>query len=703
MILFENDYSTHGGIIDVNTSNKTFIRMSVLLDRMGVRNNKFFLHLSQKELAGVDPHNLNDPSVELRQRIAYEAKVNPWYYFREVIRVPVSGSDAVQFELSRANLALMWLYFNNIDTFLVMPRQLGKTVGVISIDSWCLYIGSVNSTYGLFAKDTDLVHENVSKLKDTKKALPSYLVRESRADTDNKEGLSYDILNNSYKTFVAQADSIAAAKQGRGETLVAQHWDEFAYYKNNRLSFPSATSASDAASTQARRSGLPAANTITTTAGYIDSPEGEYAYGVKSECMRFNELIYDLDSKDTLMDVVRSNSKNLMFYLEYSYKQLGKDDEWFRYVTRNKSPMEIETDYLCKWSFGTSVPVIGADIMERMMKGIKDPTHFTNHKSLIIKWYVPKDILDQSDFHDTAFIIAADASNNTGDDYTTLLILDPKTLAVVGTCRCNLSNLVFVGSCITNLLMEFPNSILMPERNQNGAVIIDIVIEFLLNKNISPFKRIFNLFIQDYIPGTTDLDRIDLRDGRNRKDFGFKTTSSSKSREFLYSTVLTTMLNHMAEYVHDSDLADELRGLTIRKGRVDHSTGGHDDLVIALLLSGYFVLFGKNLHMYGVNSDKFFKGTVVDGKIVDPVYKERQENMFKRASDLRGLITRTENGMIRSAYERELKYLESQLDHSVLDAEVNVADQVKNVTPVNNYEAALNNFTYDFKRLNMLL
>lgn len=702
MLLFSSDYNTHGGLIDTETTNKSFIRMSIILSKMGVQNNKFFLYLSQPDLVGVDPHNLKDTSIELRQRIAYEAKVNPWYYFREVIRIPVAGDDAIPFVLNRANLALIWLYFNSVDLYLVMPRQMGKTIGVLSVDSWCMFIGSVNSTYGLFTKDNSLVLENVSKLKDIKRALPPYLIKESKTDTDNKEGLSYDILNNEYKTFVNQAEPMAASRQGRGETLVAQQWDEFPYYKNNHLSYPSATSASDAASRQARRSGLPAANTITTTAGYLDTKSGAYAYKIKSDCMRFNELMYDLKDNDNLHEIVRTNSTNRMVYLEYSYRQLGETEEWFKSVTRNKSPIEIETDYLNKWVLGTSAPVINAELLERMATGITDPTHYTNHKSLIIRWYVPKDILHNKEFKDTAFIIASDTSNNTGSDFTTILLLDPKTLAVVGTCRCNISNLVYVGSCITSLLTEFPNSILIPERNANGAVLIDLVIEFLTNKKLSPFKRIYNLFIQDYILGVTDLNDVDLRDGRNRRKFGFATTSSTKSREFLYSTVLMTMLNHMAEYIHDADLADELRGLTVKNGRVDHSTGGHDDLCIALLLAGYFVLFGKNLQMYGIDSKQFFAGEVVDGKIVDPIHKEKQDKMFKRVGELKGLILRTNNGIIKSAYERELKYLESQLDHSILDMDITVADQVKNVTTVDGVNT-VGNFTADFKRLNLLL
>lgn len=704
MILFLEDYQTHSGVIQTTTTNPSFVKMSVLLSKMGIKNNKFFLFLSQPELMHHDPHNLTDPSMELRQRIAYECKVNPWYYFREVVRIPIAGDAPTHFNLSRANLAMMWLFFNNTDLFLIMPRQLGKTIGALSIFSWCLFLGAVNSTYGLFTKDNSVVLENVSKLKDIRKALPDYLVKQSKTDTDNKEGISYDILNNEYKTFVNQSEVVSAAKQGRGETLVCQQWDEFPYYKNNHLSYPSATSASDAASRQARASGLPAANMITTTAGYLDTKSGEYAFGVKSKCIRFNELLYDIQNNDALTEVVRDNSTNRMVYMEFSYRQLGETEEWFKTVTRSKSPNEIATDYLNTWVLGTSSPVVGAELLTRIKNSVIDPCHYTTHKSLIVKWYVEKHLLKDKAYVNTPFIIGTDTSNNIGRDFTTLVILEPKTLAVVGVCRCNVTNLVHVASCICLLMEEYPNSIFMPERNANGAVMIDAVIDFLLSKGISPFRRIYNSYAQNYSEEATDFNAIDLHDGRNRNNFGFKTTGSSRSREFLYSTVLMAMLNYMADHVHDGDLADEIRGLTIRNGRVDHGTGAHDDTCISMLLAGYFILFGKNLRLYGIDTSDFFEGTLVNGKVVDPLYKEKQEEIHKRISTLKGLLLTTTNGIIRAAYERELRYLESQFDPSALEAEINMADKILD-SGINNTDSAqhVTEYARTFRQLNNML
>ena len=117
MILYSSDYITQPYYIQ-NTTNKSFLRMHTLLKKMGIKNNAFFLACTQKELLNVDPHNPKEITPEIAARIAYECKVNPWYYFREVVRMPSQGGDSVPFILNRANLALIWTFLNGTNIYL---------------------------------------------------------------------------------------------------------------------------------------------------------------------------------------------------------------------------------------------------------------------------------------------------------------------------------------------------------------------------------------------------------------------------------------------------------------------------------------------------------------------------------------------------------------------------------------------------------
>ena len=50
MLLFLDDYNTHSGILDTNTTNASCFRMYRILKDMGIKNNKFLLFLSQPDL-----------------------------------------------------------------------------------------------------------------------------------------------------------------------------------------------------------------------------------------------------------------------------------------------------------------------------------------------------------------------------------------------------------------------------------------------------------------------------------------------------------------------------------------------------------------------------------------------------------------------------------------------------------------------------
>ena len=171
--------------------------MSILLKRMGVKNHYFFLALYDKSLLNVDPHS-KDLTTEQRLRIAYECKINFWYFIREVVRVPVVGQESgTRFILNRGNLALYWSIMNDVD------------IG---------YIWGSSLDVGMFTKDSTLVQDNVARLKGIRDCLPKWMVTKSTADGERKEGLYYAALKNSYKTFTSANDENGAYKLGRKQS-----------------------------------------------------------------------------------------------------------------------------------------------------------------------------------------------------------------------------------------------------------------------------------------------------------------------------------------------------------------------------------------------------------------------------------------------------------------------------------------------------
>ena len=623
MILFENQYShLSSDHFDVNTANVSFIRMHQILRKMNIKNNKFFLVILDKELKGIDPHNLPDNSMELKLRIARECKINPWYFFREMIRIPSTGSKPVRFRLNRASLSLIWLFFNHIDNLLIMPRQLGKTIGSISISAAIIYVLGRNTTFSMLTKDSKLRKENVSRLKDIRDALPEWFINKSRQDTDNSEELSYTILdNNKYNTFVAQGSVSGAERLGRGMTVPSQHWDEIAYFLNISITYPIAISSTTTAIENAKAAGQSYGNILTTTAGKLNTEEGRFTHNLICNSLVFSEKLYDLPNEAELLKVVQANSRQAMVYSEFNYKQLGKTDEWFKQTAARTVGGEdiINRDLLNRWTYGTDTNPIDKKFLERMYESKREPEYIQYVDEFLIRWYIPDTIVKvPSEFSKIPIIIGMDASENVGRDFTSLVLIDARNMSVIGTCLCNTVNIIKVSQFICRWLIKYDNILFVPERNSVGCAIIDYCLLQLDSHGINPFFRIYNDVIQNL--ETYKLNKASLmRPGiynEYRKLFGFRTSSSS--RTFLYKTVFFKVLELASHVVQDQGIINEIAGLSIKNGRIDHSGEGHDDSVIAYILTAYVLFFGNHLDMYDFSNndtDWLLKGleTVTDG------------------------------------------------------------------------------------------
>jgi hypothetical protein len=67
------------------------------------------------------------------------------------------------------------------------------------------------------------------------------------------------------------------------------------------------------------------------------------------------------------------------------------------------------------------------------------------------------------------------------------------------------------------------------------------------------------------------------------------------------------MLKYNAHTLRDERLSHQLLSLIVKNGRIDHPDGGNDDLVIAALLTQWFMIQGRNLSFYGVNTSLLLK------------------------------------------------------------------------------------------------
>ena len=119
---------------DTSTSNTSFLQTAKDLHTLGIKDYMFFLKLYNRDLVGVDPY---DPNISkgMIKAVITECVINPYYFWREVARIPEPGGSVgpgagSKFILHRANLAAIWCFLHSIDFYEVIPRQCYKTHSV---------------------------------------------------------------------------------------------------------------------------------------------------------------------------------------------------------------------------------------------------------------------------------------------------------------------------------------------------------------------------------------------------------------------------------------------------------------------------------------------------------------------------------------------------------------------------------------------
>jgi len=673
MILFLNDWKTHNtAIIDDKTTNVEFLRAAALLKHMKINNYYFHLALLQPELQGVDPYSSNLTTAQ-KTAIALECQNNPWYFFREIMRVP-DGKLSVRFRVNRPTLMLLWCFFCGIDIALIMPRQNGKSVACDALELWLTYLYYFGTDLLLFTKDDALRKINIERIKKTAKLLPAWLLPVSKKDADNGEVITCVTRGNIIRTAVPQKAEYDANNVGRGWTVPYIHVDEGPAITNVHISLAALASGGDAVKENYEKNGTLYGNIYTTTAGKLDSKEGKYMYSFIFSGMAWNEKLYDSDDKyDARQTVITNSSENrCLVYGVFNHRQCGRTDEWLRRVISSvkRTKEEIERDYLNKWTNGLESSAIPTKLLEIIDASEVDPC-FTSIsvEKYIFRWYIEEHELETR-FRLGHYVIGLDSSQAVGRDANAMVITDIRDMSVVATSTISEANLHKYAIWIAKFMIKFTNTTLIIENKVSGQSIVDVIATYLVAAGMDPFKRMYNSIVDNYKVQEDAYKEIckpiEYRDesiyNRYKKTIGFHTNGSN--RTFLYDTVLNDAINSVGHLIKDKTLSSELKGLIIKNDRVDHIAGGHDDHVIAYLLTHWFVKHTTNLQHYGINPRDCLSLVSTDGAtITEDELKTRQILL-----DLNNEIKVLKQNLISAPNMIDSLRMQKQLEYKVKEA-----------------------------------
>ncbi len=683
MILFAEDWFKYpNAIIDVNTSNQSYVRLASLYRKMGVKNDAFCLALLNPALQGVNPFD-PDLTLEMFTMIALECANNPFYYMREVARVPPqSGGDAVPFEGNRGNVALFWSYFNHIMTFLIQIRQTGKSLSTDLLMGLLLNFMCRNTEINLLTKDEILRKTNIERLKKCLDELPPALQqRNPRTDTNNTEAITINSLGNIYKTHVPQSSEKGAYKLGRGLTSETMHIDEGPFQQNIKIAVGSALGATGAAVDKAKKNGTPYGTIFTTTAGKIDDKDGSFIYGLLQDAAVWTEHFFDARDQEELEWMVRKSSRGkgggvYRVNITLNHRQLGKDDKWLyqKLEESTASGDDANRDFFNMWTSGSLTNPLPISILNAIGRSVKEVKHTEiSPEGYITRWYIEeRDI--ESRMRNGRYVVGMDTSEASGGDDISVVVLDIETLEVVAAGTFNETNLITFCKWACSWVTRWDTTTMIIERRSTGAMLMDYLLLMLPPMGIDPFKRIYNRCVQEYDEMPDRFKEIQVPMGRRpqdiyvrqKKTFGFSTSGGlgQTSRSELYSTTLQLAAKRSCNFVFDKALIDQITALISKDGRIDHPSGGHDDLVIGWLLCNWLITKGKSLSYYGIDQRRIGAGLSTEASedyVRDTQFRREQEVLLENMEALTQQLGKETDEWIIHRLEHQLRLLNRQV------------------------------------------
>lgn len=489
-----------------------------------------------------------------------------------------------------------------------------NTIGMAALVQGCLRFWMENSMIGQVTKDTALKLETIDAIKEIGNRLPSYLVDVDKNldNPDSKTGIYYAALGNEFKSMVGRNDRKAANNVFRGSTPPMVWFDEPPFIPFIGITVPAVLGAMGTVVEEAERNNQPFGRVFTTTPGNIDDRDGGFIYRLVMESCKWTELMYDalnLDDLKTMVSRGCSNEDILSVNCTFTHDQLGKSDEWLRRkIAESRGTKEqADKDYRVIWASGGADSPLTVEQTDAIRDSEMEPTQVVITKDRYqFRWYDDR-IDHEAQMAAGNYVLGIDTSEAVGRDAIAMVLTNVRDLAVVGTATINDTNLTRYAIWLCDFLIQYPKITAIVERKSTGTGIMDHLLYVMQSKGIDPFKRLYNRLVDDQtlrkdeyreVMNTPLVRRDTYFYDKFRRDFGFVT--DRKRRLELYKDVLMEAVKRGARKVRDKTLAAEIRGLVIRKGRVDHDEGKHDDHVIAWLMTAWFLLISKHHSVYGI-------------------------------------------------------------------------------------------------------
>lgn len=637
---------------DMGTSNKSFLQLAQDLQLLGIKNFYFSLELKDPSLINIDPFAVDKNghttlSKDQISRVMMEITKNPWYFLREIARIPDQGGTAIPYKANRGNIAQAYCFVNGLDSWLCLTRQKGKTQSALAIEDWAYNFGTTNSQFIFVNKDGDNAKENLRRLTSQIDLLPEYLRFESYLDDEGKRTkarknatrIEHPITHNSIIIKPKATSYDSALSLARGLTAPILHFDEPEFTNHIKTIVENSVSTFEQAAANAKRNNAMHGRIFTCTPGDLSTSMGQEGQMLIDKCAKWTERIYDMAPQEVEEYLLAQGENcNKIFYIEYSYKQIGETEEWFRDISAKiGNPLVVRREILLQRLHGSSASPYDQEDIEYIVS--------TEQKPIDELWllnYYKFDIYEKLN-PNIPYIVGVDCSSGTNRDNNAITILNPYTIQPVAEFECSFIGLTNFEKLLIELITTvIPRGVLCIERNNVGISVIDHLLETQVRNNLY-FDKSKNI-IEENMKNNESVTSILKKQAEMKTYYGVWTGTSS--RESMFAILSRHVNEYKEKFITHNIIRDLTRLVITSSGKIVAGTGKdkegdsfHDDSIMSYLIALYVYYHGNNLSLFGIkkglqDNEKQNTGlrradeinpNLVDPKLIE--YVRQQENL----------------------------------------------------------------------------
>lgn len=294
---------------------------------------------------------------------------------------------------------------------------------------------------------------------------------------------------------------------------------------------------------------------------------------------RFGTYVNPLDSNEVYTD-------RFMWWVHPEHDLL-----WFQNETKDKSPRDINQEFLCNFNASGDTFIFHEDI-SRMERNIKEPIEIYHAERNVWIWEKPANT--------GLYLISCDVSRGDARDYSAFHVIrvDCHPIRQVAEFKGKIRP-DQLGILLMQISKIFNNATVAPENNSGWSG------QTILKMEEAQFPFIY--YSRKRKPKDRDAGPVDPYYAMNRNDFlpGYSITSANRLQ----------MLAKLEQYIrlgdvelHSSRLVDEIKTFVMGEGsRPEAMRGYHDDLVMALA-GGLWIR--EEAYMYSHRSDDVAKAMI---------------------------------------------------------------------------------------------